>query len=62
MGNNKPKTMCQSGQKIKLFKASTITFTSYKTEEETIKALHEDGCQWYLYGLETCPSTGRQHL
>ncbi|WAK78045.1 replication associated protein [Miresoil virus 169] len=46
----------------KNFKASTICFTSYKSEDETIKALHEDGCLWYLYGIEVCPTTKRTHL
>ncbi|WAK78036.1 replication associated protein [Miresoil virus 415] len=46
----------------KSFKVSTITFTSYKSEDETIQALHEDGVKWYLFGREICPNTGRSHL
>lgn len=45
-----------------MFKASTIAFTSYTTIEKTIEALHEDGCSWFLFGEEKCPSTGRDHL
>lgn len=44
------------------FKASTICFTSYKGIKDTTEALHEDGCQWFLYGEEVCPNTGRLHL
>ncbi|WAK78032.1 replication associated protein [Miresoil virus 429] len=50
---------------MKQFRAHTITFTAYldKTDEHTVKeALKEDGCIYYLYGHEICPTSGRPHL
>lgn len=39
-----------------------ITFTSYETKESTEEKLRECGATWWLYGVETCPNTGRVHL
>lgn len=41
-------------------KAHTITFTSYISEAATVELLAN--CDWYLFGRETCPKTGRLHL
>lgn len=43
-------------------KTTTIVFTSYISKKETEDALHADGCKWFYYGEEICPTTGRKHL
>lgn len=39
-----------------------ITFTSYETKAVTEEKLRAVGATWWLYGVETCPDTGRVHL
>lgn len=46
---------------MKKFRCTTITFTSYESDEKTTRALDEDSAIWYLYGHELTKE-GRPHL
>lgn len=43
-------------------RCNTITFTSFKDADYTVTALKNDGADWWLYGREVCPTTGKVHL
>jgi len=44
------------------FRVQYVVFTSFRTEDETCRALNRCTADWYLFGREICPKTGKAHL
>lgn len=42
-------------------KTNKFTFTNFNLNSEVVYETHDDTIRFMAYGLETCPTTGRQH-